>query len=219
MSTTTQPVKLCMSRNLRGRSLLRFLLGREGALNGSTWVPVVFVIGAIAAVAFADDLVESISLGYLCVLPLVLSAISVRKEVSWGLIAICILLHDYYYPAKFNPIQRMFHNLTATLSFVVVVFVIRRYVNPGEALTRALRRQRDDLVRDLELAAQVKRLFLPSDKPAIAGQYLRSHQYGVDRFCDYAVSAFCQAEGLCSPLLPAFWRPEIRAFGSGLSIA
>jgi len=44
---------------------------------------------------YADELVDSISLGYLYVLPLGVGAIFLRKEVSYGLIAICILLHDY----------------------------------------------------------------------------------------------------------------------------
>src|SRR5216683_7649155 len=38
-----------------------------------------------------------------------------------------------------------------------------------EALARTVRQQRDDLLRDVELAAQVQRLFLPSGKPAIPG--------------------------------------------------
>jgi len=38
-----------------------------------------------------------------------------------------------------------------------------------EALATTVRQQRDDLLRDVELAAQVQRLFLPSAKPAIPG--------------------------------------------------
>jgi len=38
-----------------------------------------------------------------------------------------------------------------------------------EALAKTVQRQRDDLLKDMELAAQVQRLFLPSGKPAIAG--------------------------------------------------
>src|SRR5713226_7001545 len=38
-----------------------------------------------------------------------------------------------------------------------------------EALAKTVQQQRDDLLKDVELAAQVQRLFLPLGKPAIAG--------------------------------------------------
>jgi serine phosphatase RsbU (regulator of sigma subunit) len=145
------------------------LLVRDAATNGTAWLPLAFVIGAIAAVAYADDLVDSISLGYLYVLPLAVGAIFLRKEVSYGLIAICILLHDYYYPSHINPGIRMFHNLTAMACFAFVVFVIRRYVGQREALAKTVQKQRDDLLKEVELAAQVQRLFLPAGEPDIAG--------------------------------------------------
>jgi serine phosphatase RsbU (regulator of sigma subunit) len=157
------------SRPLLERNPLSHLLRNELASSGSGWLPLAFVIGAIAAVAYADDLVDSISLGYLYVLPLAVGAIFLRKTVSYGLIAICILLHDYYYPSHIDPRLRTFHNLTEMICFAFVVFVIRRYVGQREALGKTVQRQRDDLLKDVELAAQVQRLFLPSGKPAIPG--------------------------------------------------
>jgi serine phosphatase RsbU (regulator of sigma subunit) len=157
------------SRPLLERTLLSHLLRNELASSGPGWLPLAFVIGAIAAVAYADDLVDSISLGYLYVLPLAVGAIFLRKTVSYGLIAICILLHDYYYPSHINPRLRMFHNLTEMVCFAFVVFLIQRYVGQREALGKTVQRQRDDLLKDVELAAQVQRLFLPSGKPAIPG--------------------------------------------------
>jgi serine phosphatase RsbU (regulator of sigma subunit) len=157
------------SPSLLARVLLRPLLRKDVAMGGPTWLPLAFVMGAIAAVAYADALVDSISLGYLYVLPLAVGAIFLRKEVSYGLIAICILLHNYYYPSHINPGLRMFHNLTAMVCFAVVVFVIQRYVGQREALAKTVQQQRDALLDDMELAAQVQRLFLPLGRPAIAG--------------------------------------------------
>src|SRR5208283_1239529 len=157
------------SRPLLERVLLQPLLRKELATSGPGWLPVAFVMGAIAAVAYADDLVDSISLGYLYVLPLAVGAIFLRKRVSYGLIAICVLLHDYYYPSHINPGLRMFHNFTAMVCFALVVFVIQRYVGQREALAKTVQQQRDDLLKDVELAAQVQRLFLPPGKPAIPG--------------------------------------------------
>jgi sigma-B regulation protein RsbU (phosphoserine phosphatase) len=55
------------------------------------------------------------------------------------------------------------------LCFALVVYVIRRYMEQREALARTVQQQRDDLLKDVELAAQVQRLFLPSGKPDIPG--------------------------------------------------
>ena len=64
---------------------------------------------------------------------------------------------------------RIFHNLSAMLCFAFVVYVIQRYMEQRESLAKTVQQQRDDLLKDVELAAQVQRLFLPLDKPAIAG--------------------------------------------------
>jgi phosphoserine phosphatase RsbU/P len=47
--------------------------------------------------------------------------------------------------------------------------VIQRYVEQRETLANTVQRQCDDLLKDLEMAAQVQRLFLPGGKPAIPG--------------------------------------------------
>ena len=70
------------------------LLRKEVAYNGGSSLPVVLVLGAIATVAYADPIVVSISIGYLYILPLAVSAIFLRREISYSLIAVRILLHD-----------------------------------------------------------------------------------------------------------------------------
>jgi len=156
-------------RHLRKRVPLPPLLRKEVASNGPTWLPLVLVLGAIAAVAYADHFVVSISLAYLYILPLGVGAIFLRREISYSLILVCILLHDYYSAREIHPGLRTFHNLSAMLCFTFVVYLIQRYIGQREALVRTVQQQRDDLLRDVELAAQVQRLFLPVGKPAIAG--------------------------------------------------
>ena len=156
-------------RGLREWVPLLSLLRRDVALNGPAWLPLVLVLGAIGAVVYADHLVVSISLVYLYILPLGVGAIFLRRGISYSLIAVCILFHDYYSPRHINPGLRIFHNLSAMLCFAFVVYVIQRYMEQREALAKAVQQQRDDLLKDVELAAQVQRLFLPSGKPAIAG--------------------------------------------------
>jgi len=154
---------------LRERAPLQSLLRRDVASTGPAWLPLVLVFGAIAAVAYADHLVVSISLVYLYILPLAVGAMFLRKEASYSLIVICILLHDSYSQRSIHSALRIFHNLSAILCFAFVVYVIHRYMEQREALAKTVQQQRDDLLQDVKLAAQVQRPFLPSDKPAIDG--------------------------------------------------
>jgi len=156
-------------RDLIKRLVLLPLLRKDVASNGPAWLPLVLVLGAISAVAYADHLVVSISLVYLYILPVGLGAIFLRRKISYSLIAACVLFHDYYSPRYINLGLRIFHNLSAMLSFAFVVYFIQRYIGQREALAKTVQQQRDDLLQDVELAAQVQRLFLPVGKPAIAG--------------------------------------------------
>src|SRR6266852_1426086 len=166
--TRLQPVQAKLRAE---RKMLAFLpvLRRDVAANGPAWPPLVLVLGAFIAVAYADHLVVSISLVYLYLLPLAVGAIFLRKPISYSLIALCILFHDYYSPRALNPGLRIFHNLSAALCFAFIVYIIQRYIEQREALVKTIQKQRDDLIHDVELAAQVQRLFLPVDKPVIDG--------------------------------------------------
>jgi len=173
MSDLTHPAvresRRSQLHGLRERVQLRSFFRSHLAGSGPTWIPLVLVLGAIVAVSYADHLVVPLSLIYLCILPIVVGATFLRRAISYGLTAVCVLLHDYYSPKGMNLGLRVFHNLTTMLCFALVVYVIRRYMEQREALATTVRQQRDDLLRDVELAAQVQRLFLPSAKPVIAG--------------------------------------------------
>src|ERR1700731_3667329 len=144
------------------------LLGNVAAA-GPQWLPAVLVFGSIAAVAYADFIVTSISLGYLYILPLGISAMFLRSQISYGLIAACVFLHDLFGVPYPSPEARITHNLTALVGFTFVVYVIQRYVKQRELLDQAVRNKRDQLLQDVELAAQVQDLFLPIRRPSIAG--------------------------------------------------
>jgi serine phosphatase RsbU (regulator of sigma subunit) len=167
MSSTTQHNG--QSRDSHEGILVRSLLRKDVALNGPAWLPLALVLVALGAVGYADHLVLSISLVYLYIFPVAVGAIFLRKGVNYGFIVLCVLFHDYYSPRGINPGLRVFHNLSATLCFAFVVYVIHRYIEQREALARTVERQRDELVKDVELAAQVQRLFLPSGERTISG--------------------------------------------------
>src|SRR6266446_1677612 len=155
--------------DLHDRVPLLAPLRKDVASIGPAWLPVALVLGAIAAVAYADHLVLSTSLVYLYIFPLGGGAILLRKKVAYGLIPVCILFHDYWSPRIIHPGLRILDNLLALLCFSFVVYVIRRYIEQRELLAKTIQQQRNDLLRDVELAAQVQRMFLPLGKPAIAG--------------------------------------------------
>jgi len=144
-------------------------LRKDVASIGPAWFPVALVLGAIAAVAYVDHLVLSISLVYLYIFPLGISAILLRKELTYSLIPVCVLVHDYWSPRIIHLRMRIFDNLLALLCFSFVVYVIQRYIEQRELLAKTIQQQRDDLLQDLELAAQVQRMFLPVGPPAIKG--------------------------------------------------
>ncbi len=104
------------------------LLRKDVASNRPAWLPLVLLLGAIGAVAYADHLVVSLSLAYLYILPLAVGAIFLRKEVSYSLIVICILLHDSCSQRPIHPAIRIFDNLSAMLCFAFVVCLIQRYI-------------------------------------------------------------------------------------------
>jgi Stage II sporulation protein E (SpoIIE) len=79
-------------------------------------------------------------------------------------------IHDIDSPRKIHHLGiRIVDNLTTVLCFIFVVYFIQQYIEQREALAREVQQQRDRLQQDLELAAQVQRLFLPAGKPVIAG--------------------------------------------------
>jgi sigma-B regulation protein RsbU (phosphoserine phosphatase) len=144
-------------------------LRKDVASIGPAWLPLALVLGTIAAVAYVDHRVLSTSLLYLYIFPLGIGAILLRKEVAYSLIPVCILLHNYWSPRTIHPGLRIFDNLLALLCFSFVVYVIQRYIEQRELLAKTIQQQRDDLLQDVQLAAQVQRMFLPVGKPAIAG--------------------------------------------------
>ena len=144
-------------------------LRKHVASIGPRWLPVALVLGAIAAVVYADHHVHSISLAYLYIFPLGAGAILLRREAIYALAVFCVLLHDYSSPRMVHPQLRILDNLLALLSYLFVIYVIQRYIDQRERLAATIQQQRDDLLREVDLAAQVQRMFLPVSKPAIAG--------------------------------------------------
>jgi sigma-B regulation protein RsbU (phosphoserine phosphatase) len=173
MTTTIQPLTPTKLRDFHESALLSSLLRKDVASHGPTWLPLVLALAAIVGVAYVDHLVVSLSLVYLYTLPLTVGAIFLRKEISYGLIVACILFHYFFHyfgaPRHIHLGLRIFHDLSALFCLTVVVYVLQRYIERQQLLIKTVEQQRDSLLKEVELAAQVQRLFLPSDRPAIPG--------------------------------------------------
>ena len=147
----------------------RSFLRRDVAATGAQWLPATLILASIAAVAYADYIVSTVSLGYLYILPLGISAMFLRSRISYALIVVCVFLHDFFGPPYPSLEARLAHNFTAAVGFTFVVYVIQRYVKQKEQLDRTVRQQRDHLLQDVELATQVQKMFLPIHRPSVRG--------------------------------------------------
>ena len=135
------------------------------ALKSSTWWAFLVVALAIGCVAYADSRVEEVSLGYLYILPLSFSAVLLSARFTYAIVVVCIFFHDLFGPPIHHIQARIFHNLAALVGFVFVVAILRWFVVQRNALNELTRHQRDELLKEVELAAEVQRLFLPRSDP------------------------------------------------------
>jgi serine phosphatase RsbU (regulator of sigma subunit) len=139
-----------------------------GTLTTSTWWAILVVGLAIGCVAYADNMVEGVSLGYLYILPLSFSAILLPRRLTYGILVLCIFFHDIFGPPIHHIQGRILHNLAALVGFLFVVLILQWFVAQRNALNELTRRQRDALLNEVELAAEVQRLFLPGSDPETA---------------------------------------------------
>ena len=147
------------------------------------------VVAAIIAVAYADFVVQTISLGYLYLLPLAMSGFVFRRRISLSLVGVCFLLQDWLGPFAHVGGEHFARGAITLTAFVTVVLVVDRLAGQRRHLTDVVRQQRDELAREIETAAQVQKRLLPSRPPAIegydiAGRMVAAHTVGGDYF-DY----------------------------------
>jgi serine phosphatase RsbU (regulator of sigma subunit) len=139
------------------------------ALKSSTWWAFLVVALAIGCVAYADNMVEGVSLGYLYILPLSFSAILLSRRLTYAIVVVCILFHDLFGPPIHHLQGRILHNLAALVGFTFVVAILQWFVAQRNALNELTRHQRDELLKEVHLAAEVQQLFLPRSDPETKG--------------------------------------------------
>jgi len=124
------------------------------------------VLLAMAAVAYTDSVVvANISLGYLYVLPIALSAFINPLWVTVVLACASTVLQDVFGPSSDTPKVRVVRGVIALAGFLIVGFLVTRVAKQRDRLVEEVRRQRDEYEHDLILASQVQRQVLP--KPLV----------------------------------------------------
>ena len=81
------------------------------------------IVAGIAAVAYADNSVTSLSLASLYFLPLALSALVHPLRISIALSFVCLALHDLLSPVRDTGIRHFTGDAATLLGYIFVVIV------------------------------------------------------------------------------------------------
>jgi sigma-B regulation protein RsbU (phosphoserine phosphatase) len=142
--------------NGNSKDTLRFEENRTaGLLN-------VVVVLSIAAVAYTDwVVVANVSLGYLYLLPIALSALVNQMAMTAALAVVCTVLQDVFGPTPDSTHLRIVHASIGLTGFLIVGFLVTLIAKQRDRLAAEVRNQRDEYERDLVLASQVQQRVLP----------------------------------------------------------
>lgn len=126
----------------------------------------VLIVLSIAAIGAADHwLAPGGSLGFLYLVPLSYSALAHRGAVFAGLLLACVALRQWDFPVGRSDWAHLVVDWTLVGVFVTVVLPLRRLGLRRALFFRLAREQRDDLVREVEMAAAVQQHLLQQHKP------------------------------------------------------
>lgn len=127
------------------------------------------VVLAVISVAYTDWIVvANISLGYLYVLPIALSAFINPLPITIGLAVLGSILQEFFGPAGDDTHVRIIRFIICLAGFLIVGFLVSLIAKQRARLAAEIRLQRDEYESDLLLAAQVQRQVLPK-APIVPG--------------------------------------------------
>ncbi len=124
------------------------------------------IVLSIAAIAVADHfLVPSASLGFLYLIPVSYSALAHRGPVFLALLGTCVVLRQWDTPVATQGWPRLAVDWLLVGAFLAVVLPLRRLGRARAEFFRIAREQRDELVREVEMAARVQQHLLDQHRP------------------------------------------------------
>lgn len=142
-------------------SLERKIIGVESIL----------VMLTIASIAISDAIVgKGISLGPLYLIPLSYSALTHRLKTTIALIVACVFLRQLFGPLgnSSDPWFFLFRDLAIAAVFVVLVVFLRRLGGERRRIFELARAQRNELTREVEMAAAVQRRLISLNDPPVS---------------------------------------------------
>jgi serine phosphatase RsbU (regulator of sigma subunit) len=120
----------------------------------------------VTAIGAADRwLAPDTSLGFLYLIPLSYSVLTHRWSWFLALLTLCVGLRQWDTPVQHQSWGRLAFDWTLVAIFVAVVVPLRRLGRARSRLFRTARDQRDELVREVEMAAAVQRHLLDQHRP------------------------------------------------------
>jgi serine phosphatase RsbU (regulator of sigma subunit) len=124
------------------------------------------VLLCVVAVGYTDWIVvPNISLGYLYVLPIALSALINPLPFTIAAAVVCTILQDVFGPDSDSLRVRSIRDAITLAGFLMVAFLVTQVARQRNRLVAEVRRQRDEYEHDLYLASKVQRQVLP--KPPV----------------------------------------------------
>ncbi len=122
---------------------------------------------SIVAIGYTDwKVVPQVSLGYLYVLPIALSALVNPLALTSLLAFACAVLADLFFGTTPETLHvRVVRDVITLAGFLVVGFLVTQVAKQRNRLVAEVRRQRDEYEHDLLLASQVQQRVLP--KPPV----------------------------------------------------
>jgi serine phosphatase RsbU (regulator of sigma subunit) len=126
----------------------------------------ILILLSIGAIASGDYLFgPQISLGYLYLIPLSYSALTHRWIVTALLVVFCVIVRQWLGPLEFSSWWLIARDWILTGIFLSVVTTLHRLGRSRHRFFETAQRQRDELLREIRLGAEVQRQLLSRHRP------------------------------------------------------
>jgi serine phosphatase RsbU (regulator of sigma subunit) len=126
----------------------------------------ILILLAVAAIASGDYMFgPRVSLGYLYLIPLSYSALTHRWLTTLVLIITCVALRQWLGPIEYASWALIIRDWVLTAVFLGVVTALHRLGTARAAFFDTARKQRDELVREVKMAASVQQHLLDQHQP------------------------------------------------------
>jgi sigma-B regulation protein RsbU (phosphoserine phosphatase) len=124
------------------------------------------IVLSIVVIAGGDSLFgQRVSLGFLYLIPLSYSALTHRWPTILGLMTLCVVLRQLFGPIVHSSWALIARDWLLVAIFLAVVVSLNRLGKERSRFFHTGREQRDELVREVEMAARIQRHLLAQHVP------------------------------------------------------